>query len=73
MSDLAAVITALAVLITAIGTWRDIKKVGKEVNTINSQTMAQLADANESRRIGKIPVKKRTALEKSHIKDVGRK
>lgn len=83
MSDLPAVITAFALLMTAIGTYlngrqikgvdRTVKEVGKEVKTLNSQTIAELADADESRRIEKIPKKKRTPLEKSHISDVGRK
>lgn len=90
MSDLPAIITAIALLVTAIGTYfngrrikdvdtvvkgvgETIKEVNKEVKTLNSQTIAELADADESRRIEKIPKKDRTPLEKSHLSDVGRK
>lgn len=74
--DVAGIITALAALIAALGSFwnnRKLKQVGKEVKTLNSQTIAQLADADESRRIEKIPVKKRTPLEKSHLTEVGKK
>lgn len=50
-----------------------VGKVLKEVKTGNSQTLAQLSDAVESRRIRNIPLKKRTRLEKSHIADVEKK
>lgn len=72
MDSLASVITSLAALVAAIGTiWVNhrVKKIDKEVKTINSQTIAELADADETRRIDKIPAGKRTPLEKSHIKE----
>lgn len=72
MSEFAQIITALGFFITAVGTvWngRKITEVKDEVKTINSQTIAQLADADETRRIDKIPKKDRTRLEKSHLKD----
>lgn len=72
MSEFAQIITALGFLITAVGTvWngRKITEVKAEVKTINSQTIAQLADADETRRIDKIPRGKRTKLEESHLRD----
>lgn len=72
MSEVAPIITAIATLVIAIGTvlnGRRIKEVKEEVKTSNSQSIAQLADAVETRRIGHIPVKDQTPLEKSHIKD----
>jgi hypothetical protein len=78
MSDLAALITALAALVTASGLFvsavlnsRSIKAVHREVTTGNSQTLAQLADASESRRVGNIDEKNRTELEKSHLAEAG--
>jgi hypothetical protein len=72
MNDVAAIITAIALVINAIGTYlngRRIVAVKEEVKTMNSQTIAELADASETRRIGKIPKMDRTKLEKSHIKE----
>lgn len=73
MNDLATVITALAALVAAIGTVINIYKtnsVKNEVKTGNSQTLAQLADATEVRRIDKIPEVDRTSTEKSHQRAV---
>lgn len=73
MNEIAPIITAVATLIIAIGTvinGRRIKQVKEEVKTGNSQSIAQLADADESRRIDKIPEDDRTKLEKSHVKEV---
>lgn len=72
MSEVAPIITALATLVIAIGTvinGRRIKEVKDEVKTGNSQTIAQLTDAAETRRIGHIPIEDQTPLEKSHVKD----
>lgn len=83
MSEPASVITAIATLITAVTALAsvlinsrrlkhlssDVEDVHTEVKTGNSQTMAQLADAQEGRRIDNIPVKDRTALEKSHLRE----
>lgn len=72
-SDLASTITAIAALIAAIGTIinaRKITAVKAEVTTGNSQTLAKLADATESRRIDEIPQADRTPLEISHLRDV---
>lgn len=73
MSEIAPILTALATLIIAIGTvmnGRRIKEVKHEVKTGNSQTLAQLADAVETRRIDIIPPDDRTRLEQSHISEV---
>jgi len=76
MSETSAIITAIATLVTALTAFvsvvvnsRRIKDVKNEVKTGNSQTIAQLTDAVETRRIDKIPPKKRTRLEKSHVKE----
>lgn len=72
MSEIAPIITAVATLIIAIGTvinGRRISQVKQEVKTGNSQSLAQLADATESRRVDKIPIKKRTAVEAAHAMD----
>lgn len=77
MSDTATLLTALATLITACTAFasviingRRIQEVKHEVKTGNSQTLAQLADAVETRRVDEIPKKDRTPLEQSHIADV---
>ena len=73
MSDLATFITAIAALVAAFGTIINAFKINgvkTEVKTANSQTLAQLADNTETRRIDKIPVADRTLLEKSHKRDV---
>lgn len=49
---------------TAVG------EVHEEVKTANSQSIAQLADAVETRRIEKLSPKDRTNLEKSHLEDM---
>lgn len=70
MSEIAPIITAIAALIIAWGTYKNgqkIKEVKEEVKTANSQTIAQLADADETRRIDLIPVKDQTKLEKAHL------
>lgn len=74
MDNTATLITAIATLVTAFTALasvlingRRIKEVKHEVTTGNSQTLAQLTDAIETRRIDEIPPKERTATEKSHI------
>lgn len=70
--ELASLITAVASLVAAVGTIinaRKITEVKTEVKTGNSQTIAQLADAGEGRRIRGIPVADRTKLEDSHLSD----
>lgn len=71
--EVASIITAIAALIAAVGSFvngRKIDKVNTEVKTANSLSLAQLGDATESRRISDIPVKDRTDLEKAHVADV---
>lgn len=80
MNDIDSTITAIALLVASLGgligslaNWRNGKKieaVKDEVKTANSQTLAQLADADETRRIDLKPLKDRTTLEKSHLTDV---
>jgi hypothetical protein len=73
VNEFASIVTALALLVTSVGTvinGRRIKDVKHEVKTGNSQTLAQLADARESRRIDEIPLKDRTKIEKSHVKEM---
>jgi hypothetical protein len=76
ISAIASIITALTALTSVLINAKRIKTVSTkvddvhtEVRTGNSQTMTQLADAQESRRINKIPPTKRTKLEKSHLTD----
>ncbi len=45
----------------------DVTEIMEMVKTGNAQTLAQLADAIESRRIGMIPPGERTAQERDHI------
>ncbi len=46
---------------------RNVTSVKEEVKTKNAQTIAELADADESRRIEPIPEAERTPLERSHM------
>lgn len=84
MNEAAVIITAIATLVTALTALisvlvnsRQIKKVDTkvdevhtEIKTANGLTVAQLADAQETRRIDKIPVAKQTGGEKEHIEEV---
>lgn len=49
---------------------KEAKTAVVEVRSANAQTLAQQSDANESRRIEKIPIAKRTELEESHITSI---
>lgn len=84
MSDLAAIITAIATLVTALALLAStllnahriktvdtkIDEVHTEVKTANSLTIAQLADNTETRRIDKIPASRQTKEEKTHLAEV---
>lgn len=84
MSNSANIITAVATLITAFTALASVllnarriktvdekvEEVHTEVKTANSLTIAQLADRVETRRIDKIPLKKQTAEEKTHVAEV---
>lgn len=84
LTAIAALITASSVLASVFLNSRRIKVVDEkvevvehkvddvhtEIKTGNSQTLAQLADAVETRRIDDIPAKDRTPLEKSHLTEV---
>lgn len=72
ITAIAFLVTALAALIGSLANYRNgrkIEAVKDEVKTANSQTLAQLADADETRRIDLLPPKDRTTLEKSHLTD----
>lgn len=69
VTAISALVTSGAVLISTMVNARRIKDVKHEVKTGNSQTLAQLADAVETRRVDKIPQKNRTRTERSHIKE----
>jgi hypothetical protein len=78
MSEVATLITAIAAFIASSATLisvfinsRHIKEVKHEVKTGNSQTLAQLADARETRRIDDIQPDDRTDLENAHITEIG--
>lgn len=65
--------TSVIGIITALGTLKNrdqIAVVRKEVTTMNGQTLAMLADANETRRVDDIPVADRTDMEADHIASV---
>lgn len=75
-----SIISALAALVAAIGTIINIKRIREvktevkdvhiEVKTANSLSIAELADAVETRRIDKIPKAEQTAGEKTHVIEV---
>ena len=81
MGDLSTVITAFAALITAIGVlvaaWgnrrqihevkNEVVAVKNEVKTANAQTIAQLADAIETRRIEAVSEPDWTTSEREHM------
>lgn len=85
ITSLAALVAASATLASVLVNGRRIKGVSRgiegvsngitdvsnEVRTANSQTLAQLADATESRRVGNIAVADRTDVEKSHLVEAG--
>jgi hypothetical protein len=54
-----------------IGLRDDIASVHQAVTTANAQSLAQLADNTESRRIAEIPLAERTATEREHIDTLG--
>lgn len=84
MGDTSTIITAIATLVTALTALASVllnsrriktldtkvEEVHSEVKTANSLSIAQLADADETRRIDHIPKKSRTRGEKEHIKIV---
>jgi len=74
LADSALVITALGVFIaTATGAWISFKthqitiKTHTEVKTLNGLTLAQMADAEETRRVDLIAPADRTAAEQRHL------
>lgn len=77
ITSIPAVLASSALLVTAFRTNRKVDAVGvaveavhKEVKTINAQSIAQLADATETRRIAEVQIEDRTELEKSHMRSV---
>lgn len=84
ITSIATLITAIALLASTLLNARKIKvvdskvdvvdtkidEVHSEVKTANSLTIAELADAVETRRIDKIPISKQTDGEKIHIAEV---
>ena len=46
---------------------RGARDIMNEVQTMNGQTLAQLSDAIESRRIESVPVAKQTVSDKEHL------
>lgn len=83
ITALGALITAIALLASTLLNARKIKvvdtkvdvvdtkidEVHTEIKTANSLSIAQLADADETRRIDKIPVKEQTVGEKTHLRE----
>lgn len=84
MTNFAANVTAVATLLTAIALLASVlinsrrlksldtkvEDVHTEVKTANSLSLAQLADADETRRIDDIPLKDRTVGENAHQAEV---
>jgi outer membrane murein-binding lipoprotein Lpp len=66
---LAAIVSAFA-LRASLRNGRKADAIKKEVTTLNAQTLAQLADARETRRVGGIPEGNRTAMEAAHLSTV---
>lgn len=69
----AQTITAIASLIaslTATAAYIESRRVKREVTTLNGQTMAMLADANETRRVDLIAPEDRTAGDLEHLREV---
>jgi hypothetical protein len=52
---------------TTVAVSKAVANVQTAVDTGNSQTLGQLGDAAETRRVGEIPVADRTAQEAQHI------
>lgn len=69
LAGVAAIISALAVLVTAFRTNRKIEQVRDEVRTFNETAIGPLASADETRRIEEIPRPERTAKEQRHVDD----
>jgi len=67
--QVAAVITAIGTLVGVIGGIYIQLRTYREVKTINSKSLANLADATEERRIADIPEADRTLVERSHMVD----
>lgn len=86
ITAIGALVTAVALLASTLLNARKIKvvdtkvdvvdtktdKVLTEIKTANSLTIAELADAVETRRIDKIPKGEQTTGEKTHIAEVPR-
>jgi len=70
-TGVAAIVTALALLVTATGTvlnGRRIKKVDQKVTTVNGRNMGILAELMEARRIRTdIEPNKRTVREQAYV------
>lgn len=71
---LAGAITSIIVALRQEGVVRDVRdvdvtvqRVHQEVKTINSLTLAQIAEAGESRRIDLIPEDDRSLVERDHL------
>lgn len=67
LSDTALIIAALGIFVTsATAAWISVK-THKEVKTMNGLSMAQMADAAETRRVDAIKPTDRTVAEQQHI------
>lgn len=72
--QLSAVITSIAtpivVIFTTVWTNRKVEAVHKEVKTMNAQTIGELVDNTETRRVEDIPMEDRTWKERDHMHSV---
>lgn len=74
LSDTALVISAVGLFVTtttaavvSVLTFLLAKEVKTEVKTMNGLTIAQMADATETRRVDAIPPADRSEIEQEHI------
>lgn len=67
LSDAALIIASLGIFVTsATAAWVSVK-THKEVKTMNGLSIAQMADAGETRRVDAIEVADRTVAEQQHV------
>lgn len=65
-----ALLATLALMVMIVRVNRTVNLVHHEVKTMNAQSIAEIADADETRRIEAIPLDDRTKIERSHMRSV---
>ena len=73
-TDIIAIIGSLAAAVVSVitamrigGVKKDVGAVDRKLDTLNETPIGELASEDETRRIGLIPVSKRTAREIRHV------